>query len=188
MAFRDEHEAALQRARSLERELERARDARDRAEKKLLEVVIERDALAAEVDQQNRRLEAAGLAAREAVQTRGSVGALGLVGIMVFAVIALGLCRSRYAPAPPEIRSVSMPPPPPERLARCEITSNPTGAEIVASRSGRLLGVTPASIAHVDWVVAGGVDVRRDGFVAVHVDAPADANACDQLVEMLRDR
>jgi hypothetical protein len=199
MAFRDEHEAALQRARALELELERAKSDRDRAEKALLEVTGERDDLAAQVAESARKLEAAGITARDAATYRGSGAAVGLIAVMVVAVVGLGLTRTQSPPiseapsiaVPPQRLSIPAPPkPPPLEVSSCAITSDPPGASLVSK--GGELGVTPASIPFDWWRIEGDLELRLDGYRSAVLAPPRirssdrSRGACDRHVVLGR--
>ena len=108
VAFRDEHEAALQRAAALERERERAEREKERAERELARARLERDNLADELAETKRKLAEAGgepilspgdRGAKAA--ERGRAAALGFVAIMAIAVIGPAVCHSSRSAAPP---------------------------------------------------------------------------------------
>lgn len=191
MAFRNEHEAALQRAAALERERNRAKREQRRAERQLAEARRERDELADQLDATRRRLIGAGLDEATAIvpQQRGSAAALAFVAVMAAAVIGPTLCHSasRSVPPPiavPEIAPVSIPLPPlPEvELERCTIRSTPAAAEVFLDGQPETIGRTPIWVLRSDWELAGGIEVRLEDHGAVAVPPPPNADGCDRTI------
>jgi len=174
VAFRDEHEAALQRARTLERELKRAEAGRRRAEIERAAALRERDEATAQLHEARRKLGEAPLVARDSAHAGGGIRVVGLVAVAAIAVLGFGLCRSTpTVPKLPDRTSVE------QRSAAplmCEIETRPAGARIFDSRR-RLIAVSPSVVAR-DRLAGGPIEIRLDGYERVRVAPPKFGGDC----------
>lgn len=195
VTFRDDHDAALARADALERERDDAKETAEQAEAKLAAANAERLRLEAEVAELRAR-QPADEAKPPAIAPPPSSRLWVWVGVVVVAVAFLVVIVAKSK------RTNTIPNP------TCTLVTVPSGATIVAIRRNRVMselspgrtletstyemtiGVTPLSMARMDWIVESVIDsprleARLAGYKPMSVSMPLEGMGCSSQQYLL---
>ena len=171
MAYRDDKEAAYQRADALQRELDRTQAELERTKGKLVETERARDSLAKRVTSDVKP--PLPLPAPQRRAGGAAISSLFVIGAM--SAFALNSSRHHYSPPPPPIEM------PKSDFADMMVTrqitlnSDPAGAQVYAKRAygdEQLIGTTPLTMSVLDWTVQHQIEVRLDGYKPATVEVP----------------